>query len=450
MSIEEACKILGCQPGDPLDEVELNYKSRRAGLDALDDNEFTRKQQKIRELELAWETLEEHRSFRPGEDTKSNEGHEKPVETVRTTDSEKSKIEPRDSQKPDRRATKVRKLLLGSFSVVVLIALLIVVFKIFGLKMKPDTTGAVEGLDSPAIDTALVSLKEEPIHNFLLNDRLQEKLLQIFGQKKEGWQAEFLDLVNNEEAQVYELSGTSIIKNENDLRPILEDSIWTAKRELHHIYLNEDSVVAQLTFRVTGETTGADFIQTKGCTNTEDFAQIAKDKVAQLGNIIGYIAKNRNSKDRGKRDMCEEQKGVALKLFESEENFIEIIESWARPDARDTFFIAQYFEGLFQNSRYDEIHIEWTEIKLIRDFRYDEEKGYYIGVAEVVQIYQGVKSKVVSGSEIVNNVAYQEKTWKRIEIILAEKGCYLNGKWTPGGCCEVLLGNVAATKIQRI
>ncbi len=162
----------------------------------------------------------------------------------------------------------------------------------------------------------------------------------------------------------------------------------------------------------------------------EEFKRKALEKTRMLTQYIRLITDKKTSIFESNQAIEE-----AITLFISDSSFVEV-SSVNRPTDIKTFFIRPYLEHI-KLLKYDKVDIEWVDISYVGKV-YKGPDGRYYGTVTFVQKFSGIKD---------NKVVYQDKTYKRVEVVLKTYEKNFMGRGTQQW--DVFLSNIKVEHTTR-
>jgi len=163
----------------------------------------------------------------------------------------------------------------------------------------------------------------------------------------------------------------------------------------------------------------------------EEFIQKAMEKTRRLTQYILVITDKTSDKYEASKAMNE-----ALILFMSDTCIVQV-SNINHPEQVREYFIRPYLNHI-KLLKYDKVAIEWAEINYVGDVRKGPDGNYY-GYVTFVQTFRGFKD---------GNVVYEDKTEKRIEVVLKTYEFEVEG--TTKELWDVLLSNIKVEHTSRI
>ena len=140
-----------------------------------------------------------------------------------------------------------------------------------------------------------------------------------------------------------------------------------------------------------------------------DLRQRVLEIVIELGELIGLIGEKNEGSERAVADRKRRAMDQALRHFIDDKQIVQI-SSLKYPTHLETTEIKKYFNRL-RRLDYDKVEITWVEVGSFSKF-YKGLDGRYYGSTEIIQKFRATKD---------GKVVYQDKTTKKIEIVLIPK-----------------------------
>ncbi len=157
--------------------------------------------------------------------------------------------------------------------------------------------------------------------------------------------------------------------------------------------------------------------------NEEEFQTKALRKTQQFTNYINRIIDKNSSRFEANKAINQ-----AITLFVNDTCFVEV--SNAKTQKKTSYYIREYLYHI-QELKYDRVEVEWAEINYVGDIKLGPDGNWY-GTVTYLQVFKGFKD---------GQILYQDKTMKRMEVILRSYEKVTEGKtellW------DVLLSNIA-------
>ncbi|MBK6860364.1 MAG: hypothetical protein IPK91_05960 [Saprospiraceae bacterium] len=135
-----------------------------------------------------------------------------------------------------------------------------------------------------------------------------------------------------------------------------------------------------------------------------EIEQRALEKARELGDLLKIIGDKRND-----RKIRQNAKDLAIDLFESDSNKIEVISKLSKK--KSVFSIREYLNRL-DHLPYDDVQIEWKYIQVVEDIKQKEDGSYY-GKLRVYQLFEGQGADKIA--------AYKDITEKDIEVKIQDQ-----------------------------
>ena len=142
----------------------------------------------------------------------------------------------------------------------------------------------------------------------------------------------------------------------------------------------------------------------------EEFKRKALEKTRRLNQYISLISNKATPIMEANQAVSQ-----AITLFIGDSCIVQV-SNVKRPQAVRDFYIRQYLENI-KLLKYDRVEIEWVDINYVGEVRKGVDGNYY-GTITFIQKFRGISD---------NRVIYEDKTYKRVEVVLKTYGKNIMG-----------------------
>jgi len=144
--------------------------------------------------------------------------------------------------------------------------------------------------------------------------------------------------------------------------------------------------------------------------NEEEFQTKALRKTQQFTNYINRIIDKNSSRFEANKAINQ-----AITLFVNDTCYVEV--SNVKTQKKTSYYIREYLYHI-QELKYDRVEVEWAEINYVGDIKLGPDGNWY-GTVTYLQVFKGFKD---------GQIVYQDKTMKRMEVILRSYEKVTEGK----------------------
>ncbi|MCG8331953.1 MAG: hypothetical protein MI974_29975 [Chitinophagales bacterium] len=132
-------------------------------------------------------------------------------------------------------------------------------------------------------------------------------------------------------------------------------------------------------------------------------------------------------------------------FIDSLENTIQTRPS-KRSDIRNTYFVREYFEHIYNNERYDHVKVEidTASIYIINEFEFDTLQGIWKGKVSFNITYEGIEQWEVRKDiiEMEEKVVFVDGNLREGDVFIKPKNCRTGSSYVINGCCDIYLGDI--------